>query len=214
MNGPRCSATTKAGKPCQALAGSDGLCSAHRDPERMRELDRRGGKASGGVKPEQVAASLREELRKLDPSIVRGAIEQALAGGNESARVSAVKLLADIDAFSKDGDEEDRARAMAKAGAEARAHLARELAQRARVHEQDQVRDLIEELAAWLEAEAVDEHPDLVVGDVGSERAAAVLAQMEEQGLIVGRDKVEELAEQKAQARLQALMAEHGIPAP
>jgi hypothetical protein len=45
----------------------------------MKELGRKGGKESGGVKPEQVPASLREELRKLDPTIVRGAIEQALA---------------------------------------------------------------------------------------------------------------------------------------
>ena len=33
---------------------------------------------------------------------MRAAIEKALAGGNESARVSAVKLLSDIDAFGKD----------------------------------------------------------------------------------------------------------------
>ena len=32
--------------------------------------------------------------------------QEALAGGKESPRVSAVKLLADIDAFRKDGDEE------------------------------------------------------------------------------------------------------------
>jgi hypothetical protein len=30
------------------------------------------------------------------------------------------------------------------------------------------------------------EHPDLVVGDVSSERAAEVLAKLEEQGMIVG----------------------------
>jgi hypothetical protein len=50
-----------------------------------------------------VPASLRDELQKLDPAIVRGAIERALAGDNESARVAAVKLLADVDAFRKDG---------------------------------------------------------------------------------------------------------------
>ena len=46
----------------------------------MRELGRKGGKANGRPNPERVPASLREELRKLDPAIVRGAIEQALAG--------------------------------------------------------------------------------------------------------------------------------------
>ena len=71
----------------------------------MKELGRRGGKASGGTKPEQVPASLRDELRNLDPKVVRAAIEQTLAGGNESARVSAVKLLADVDAFRKDGED-------------------------------------------------------------------------------------------------------------
>src|SRR5512132_3514764 len=76
---------------------------ARRDPARMKELGRLGGKSSGRVKPEQVPASLRAELRALDPAIVRGAIEKALAGANESARVSAVKLLADVDAFSRDG---------------------------------------------------------------------------------------------------------------
>jgi hypothetical protein len=36
---------------------------------------------------------------------------------------------------------------------------------------------------------------------------------LEAQGMIVGRDKVEERAEQKAQERLQVLEQEHGIPA-
>jgi hypothetical protein len=68
----------------------------------MRELGRKGGKANGRVKPEHVPQSLREELQTLDPAIVKAAIEQALAGGNESARVSAVKLLAGIDAFGRE----------------------------------------------------------------------------------------------------------------
>jgi hypothetical protein len=67
----------------------------------MRELGRRSAKARSKPNPDRVPASLREELRKLDPAIVRGAIEQALAGNNESARVSAVKLLADVDAFGR-----------------------------------------------------------------------------------------------------------------
>ena len=36
---------------------------------------------------------------------------------------------------------------------------------------------------------------------------------MEEQGMIVGRDKVEELAEARALELLQAIKAQHGIPA-
>jgi hypothetical protein len=72
----------------------------------MRELGRRSGESRRKPRPERVPASLREELRNLDPKVVRRAIEQTLAGGNESARVSAVKLLADVDAFSRDGGEE------------------------------------------------------------------------------------------------------------
>jgi hypothetical protein len=62
-----------------------------------------------------VPASLRQELQKLDPATVRGAIERALAGDNESARVSAVKLLSDVDAFSRDGGCPDCAAAAVEA---------------------------------------------------------------------------------------------------
>ena len=34
--------------------------------------------------------------------LVRGAIEQALAGGNAAAQVSAVKLLSDLDVYGRD----------------------------------------------------------------------------------------------------------------
>lgn len=57
-------------------------------------------------------------------------------------------------------------------------------------------RDAAAVRATWPD-ETEDAH--LVVGDLGPS---------------LGRDKVEELAEQKAQERLQALRAEHGIPAP
>jgi hypothetical protein len=69
-----------------------------------RELGRLSGKRRREPNPERVPASLRAELQKLDPAIVRGAIERALAGDNESARVSAVKLLADVDAFRQGGE--------------------------------------------------------------------------------------------------------------
>jgi hypothetical protein len=68
-----------------------------------------------------VPESLRDELRNLDPKVVRAAIEQTLAGGNESASVSAVKLLADVDAFRKDGDECPRCAAVKADGPAARA---------------------------------------------------------------------------------------------
>jgi hypothetical protein len=67
--------------------------------------------------------------------------------------------------------------------AEAREHLARELEQRAAHHDCWKVRDAFDELAAWLKGEAVDEHPDLIVGDVSPERCEAILHGLEEQGV-------------------------------
>jgi hypothetical protein len=99
----RCKAPSRSGNACRAtVVNAAGYCVAH-DPEKpmdMRALGR-AGEARRKPNPERVPASLREELRSLDPAIVRGAIEQALSGSNESARVSAVKLLADVDAFRR-----------------------------------------------------------------------------------------------------------------
>ena len=184
----------------------------------MRALGRQGGRARRkGVAeelPDAERQSLREQLRRgLDPELVVRTANEILAGENQTARGNMIRFLADLELYRKDGDEEDRARERAKAGFEARERLARLLAQRAAGHEQRQVRDALDELAAELEREAVAEHPDLIVGDVRSERAQAILAALEERGLIVGRGKVEQMAEQLAQERLQALREEHGIPA-
>jgi hypothetical protein len=122
-----------------------------------------------------------------------------------------VKLLADIDAFGRNHEKEDRARQAARAGAEALERLARLLAQRVRGYEQRPVRDALEELAEQLRSEAVDEHPDLVRTVVSSERAAVILEGLEEMGLVAGREKIEQRAEQLAQERLVALKAEHGL---
>jgi hypothetical protein len=104
--GRRCKARNARGEPCRAtIVGPDGLCPTHGGRD-MRELGRRGGKSRREPHPERVPQSLREELRSLDPAVVRGAIEQALSGSNESTRVAAVKLLADVDAFSREGAAE------------------------------------------------------------------------------------------------------------
>jgi hypothetical protein len=73
------------------------------------------------------------------------------------------------------------------------------------------MRDLIDELAAWLEAEAVDEHPDLIVGDVSHEHAERTFEALEEAGVLVRRHKLDELVEKRAQERLVALKQEHGL---
>jgi hypothetical protein len=119
--GPRCSARTKRGEPCQALAGTDGLCAAHRDPGRMHELGRKGGSVGrhNAAIRRQTPASLRQKLRdELDPGLVLGAVRQALAGSSEAARVSAVKLLADLETYRSD-ERDDRERELqVKAAAE------------------------------------------------------------------------------------------------
>jgi hypothetical protein len=105
LQGPRCSATTKASNPCEALAGADGKCSAHCGRQDMRAIGSKGGKGRrrgiGERLPETERESLREALRGLDPETVKAAVEQALTGGNESARVGAVRLLADLEPFSR-----------------------------------------------------------------------------------------------------------------
>lgn len=115
LNGPRCSATTKAGEPCRALAGADGLCTAHSGKLDMRELGHRGGKArrkgAGEELPAAARLSLRETLRdQLDHETIKAAIERALAGGNESARVAAVKFLADLELYRGDDHEAEQTR--------------------------------------------------------------------------------------------------------
>jgi hypothetical protein len=213
----RCRGTSKRGEACRAsVVGASGYCAVH-DPERpldMRELGRKGGKGRRRGVAEQLPAaeraSLRERLRdQLDHGVVQTAIERALAGGNESARVAAVKFLADLELYRKDADEEDRAHAIAKAAASARQYLANALARRAGTHEQREVRDLLEELATKLEEGALLEHPDLIVGDISAEQAERTLEQLALAGLLVPGHKVEQLA----QERLKVLKEEHGIPA-
>jgi hypothetical protein len=105
-NERRCSARTKAGEQCKAIAGADGLCTAHRDPERMRELGRQSVRARAKQKAERIPESLRARLREqLDPAKVQAAIEQSLAGGNESARVQAVRFLADLELYKADSED-------------------------------------------------------------------------------------------------------------
>jgi hypothetical protein len=109
------------GKPCRALAGADGLCTAHSGKVDMRELGHRGGRSRRkGVAeelPERERRSLREFLRDgLDHETIKAAIERSLAGGNESARVACVKFLSDLELYRKDGDECPRCAAVKAEG--------------------------------------------------------------------------------------------------
>jgi hypothetical protein len=99
----RCKARNKRGDPCAAtVVGAGGYCVVH-DPERktdMKALGRRGGKANGRPNPERVHEGLRAFLqREVPPERVWQALEAAMLGSNEAARVSASKVL--IDALSE-----------------------------------------------------------------------------------------------------------------
>lgn len=215
----RCKATNKRGEPCRAtIVGADGLCPAHNGRD-MRELGAKGGRARRKGVAEQLPAGERESLRQhlrdtLDHETIKAAIERALAGGNESARVAAVKFLADLELYRKDGGKDDWERERAIVTAEAAERFNRLIQQRAAAHEQRQVRDALGELAAELRREAVEEHPDLTNVVVDEMQAQEILEALEEVGLVVRRGTLEEMAEEMAQERLAALKAEHGIPHP
>jgi hypothetical protein len=115
----RCKAQDRRGEPCAAkVVNADGLCAMHAGTTDPRELGRKGGKARrGGLVaqlPDIERESLRDRLRtRLDPEKVQAAIEQSLGGGNESARVAAVRFLADLadlEIYRKDGEARERAR--------------------------------------------------------------------------------------------------------
>ena len=62
--GAKCKAKNRRGERCGGLAGSDGLCSAHRDPGRMKELGSRGGRARRKGVAEQLPEAERQSLRQ------------------------------------------------------------------------------------------------------------------------------------------------------
>jgi hypothetical protein len=156
----------------------------------MRELGRAGGKTRrAGVAeklPEAERLGLRDVLREqLDHEKVKAAIERSLAGGNESARVAAVKFLADLELYRADGeDERERTKA---AGAEARGKLADLIRRRAGALHRAGKSKLAEEFRAaaaelWPPGEPLPS--GVVVGDVSAEEAGAVLEGLVAVGLI------------------------------
>jgi hypothetical protein len=116
----------------------------------MRELGRMSARGRSRPKPERVHESLRSYLkREVPPERVWQALEAAMLGNNESARVSASRVL--MDALAEpEQDKSERARAdRQRAVAEAKARLAGLPASGATV----------EEAAEVLDAESVDGHP-------------------------------------------------------
>lgn len=70
----KCSALTKAGRPCRAAAGEGGLCYFHANPSKARELGRIGGRRN-----RHVAGADSLELPRLDTAAaVRDALAQMM----------------------------------------------------------------------------------------------------------------------------------------
>jgi Stress-induced bacterial acidophilic repeat motif len=208
LNGPRCTAKNRRGEPCQALAGTDGLCTAHRDPERMRELGRKGGKAGGEIKPERVPEGLRAYLqREVPPSRIWQALETAMNGQSEAARVSAARVL--LDALSDPSGEEDWREQMAGRFAGAKQQLLARLDARA-----DSLRRrplVAEEVREWLDA-VLDPLVRGVDPSVLRQAQPMDFSNAENQRALdelLGRR-----VEAEVQRRVAALREEFGIPTP
>lgn len=211
----------------------------------MAALGRKGGKGRRRGVAEQLPTAERESLREalragLEHKDVVDAVRQSLNGGNESARVAAVKFLADLELYRKDGDDCPRC-AQVKAEAPAvrdkldrllEAHFVRAVqdhdAGKVRGEHDPPVMTLIrravararegheDELQAVIEQALLKtverlKHNIVIENDVSPEEAQAVLEHLAEVGVLVPRHKVEERAEQLAQERLKALKAEHGL---
>jgi hypothetical protein len=91
-----CRATTRKGEPCRRKAlDADGLCLVHNGSQDMRELGRKGGRATPKAKREDAQRqTLRDFLRReVDPARVWAAIEAGLESGNDRDRLAASKLL-------------------------------------------------------------------------------------------------------------------------
>jgi hypothetical protein len=178
----------------------------------MKELGRKGGRRNGKIKPERVHEGLREYLkREVAPSEVWAALKLAMEGQNESARVSASRVL--MDALSEPGGADCQACARRKAEMPAvRARLDRILENRAAAVAEARRDEELAALAPVIQYLAQEYAATWrVPSDVSPEMAAEVIQGLEEVGLLVSLSKVEERAEEIAQERLAALKAEHAL---
>jgi hypothetical protein len=181
---------------------AEGLCAMHSGASDPREAGRKSGAARRKPNPERVNESLRTYLkREVPPERVWQALEAAMLGNNESARVSASRVLMDALHEPEQDKTEQRQADRQQAVAEAKARLSALL----------DAGVSIEDAADTLDAEAVDDHPDLLLGDVSPERAAEILAGLVETGVLDW--KVEELAQRRAEELTRAFREEHGLPA-
>src|SRR5947208_17132509 len=100
-----CTAVKRNGERCRANAGAEGLCAAHRDPARMRELGRRGGQARVRGVDDAVAASdlgrarLVELAQSDDPKVAISAARALFSYGSTRPSADEDETLASEDAL-------------------------------------------------------------------------------------------------------------------
>jgi hypothetical protein len=172
--GRRCSATNRYGERCRnVVVNAAGYCSVH-DPESkvdMRELGKASARARARPNPDRVHPSLRDFLRSdVPPAVVWAAIQAALEGGSDAARVSASRLL--VDALHEPSEQQDWRKQMASEMQTAAAEFDRKIELRARVnraHRREQLADILEPIGL---AELVDEDELEVVRALAGRLAA------------------------------------------
>src|SRR6266545_3986546 len=106
----RCKATSRSGERCRAhVINAAGYCAAH-DPENpmdMRALGKLSAQARRRPNPERLNEGLRSYLRReVPPERVWQALEAAMTGENQSAKVAASRVL--MDALVEEHEELER----------------------------------------------------------------------------------------------------------
>jgi hypothetical protein len=161
----RCRATNRHGQRCRVTKGlgADGLCVMHSGKVDPREMGRKGGSTGRGNAQRRGAIEktpeLRAVLRTLDPHAVKAGLEEILAGGNQGAKVSAIKLLSDLEIY-RQGDQEDWRSEMASSMAVAAEEFRRKVEHRAMVARDQRRRQLVDLLEPIGLAELADEDED------------------------------------------------------
>lgn len=101
--GTICKAVRTNGQQCKAIAGSTGLCALHADPDRARELGRRGGQSRTRNVDAAVAAS----------DIGRARLVELAQSDNPTVAISASRALFSYGSTKPPADEDESARSMA-----------------------------------------------------------------------------------------------------
>jgi hypothetical protein len=176
----------------------------------MRELGRKGGRAGRGLgkMPSAERQSLREYLREqVDPAEVWHALKAALESGSQTAAVGAARLL--VTELYEDRADEDQAKQMKAAAADARAKLEEMLRRRASAahrHGQTEVAQELSAAAAELWPPDEELPGGVVVRDVSAGHARHVLEGLVDRGLIRPPLRAGELTEvEELRAELERL---------